>query len=402
MDVLRHVVRVLAQPRSVAVVLTAAGSAAVAPCVITRSTAAAGGDPPCRGKIVVVGRGVSGLTCALALLKSRAGADIEIWDCAGVKPTVPPNWVWEYPPYKVEPEEAANRWARESLVEFEKLSHDPAANVAMIQVVNLFYDVQKPNADHAAVLGRFAPYLSGQAALEKARSLVWPNDTACPPQFQDAVSYQAPAVAAPEYLAWLSRQVEILGGAFRTTASRFSSVDDVIRAVGVRPEIIINCTGLGSLDFAKDEKVAGRTGSLYPCKGELAIVDAPWLCTAVFADDEDWYAIPFINGSKVQLGGTAEKHVSSTEINSGAQSGILQRSIDAVPLLAKAEVVGAFAGLRPMRPSGVRLERERVALQDGGSVTVVHNYGHGGAGMICSWGCARDVVELVETAQPTE
>ena len=47
-------------------------------------------------------------------------------------------------------------------------------------------------------------------------------------------------------------------------------------------------------------------------------------------------------------------------------------------------------GLRPFRKSGVRLERSR--LRDGR--TVIHNYGHGGAGFTLSWGCAGEVVDL--------
>lgn len=45
-----------------------------------------------------------------------------------------------------------------------------------------------------------------------------------------------------------------------------------------------------------------------------------------------------------------------------------------------------------MRPSRteVRLEAEKVEGR-----TVVHNYGHGGAGVTLSWGCAEEVVEIV-------
>jgi D-amino-acid oxidase len=49
-----------------------------------------------------------------------------------------------------------------------------------------------------------------------------------------------------------------------------------------------------------------------------------------------------------------------------------------------------IAGLRPFRERSYRLEQEDVAGK-----FVVHNYGHGGAGITLSWGCAQEVVDLV-------
>lgn len=49
-------------------------------------------------------------------------------------------------------------------------------------------------------------------------------------------------------------------------------------------------------------------------------------------------------------------------------------------------------GLRPGRPT-VRLEAER---RDGG--LLVHNYGHGGAGLTLSRGCASAVLALIAAA----
>ena len=63
-----------------------------------------------------------------------------------------------------------------------------------------------------------------------------------------------------------------------------------------------------------------------------------------------------------------------------------------MPALAGARVVRHKVGLRPARPT-VRLDAER---RDGR--TVVHCYGHGGAGVTLSWGCAADVVALVQAA----
>ena len=48
-------------------------------------------------------------------------------------------------------------------------------------------------------------------------------------------------------------------------------------------------------------------------------------------------------------------------------------------------------GLRPFRARGVRLEVEE------GETPIVHNYGHGGSGVTFSWGCAAEVVNLVES-----
>jgi D-amino-acid oxidase len=49
-----------------------------------------------------------------------------------------------------------------------------------------------------------------------------------------------------------------------------------------------------------------------------------------------------------------------------------------------------IADLRPYRDRTFRLEPETV-----GDKFVVHNYGHGGAGITLSWGCAQEVVDIV-------
>ena len=49
-----------------------------------------------------------------------------------------------------------------------------------------------------------------------------------------------------------------------------------------------------------------------------------------------------------------------------------------------------IAGLRPYRMQTYRLEPEAV-----GDKFVVHNYGHGGAGITMSWGCAHEIIDSV-------
>jgi len=52
-------------------------------------------------------------------------------------------------------------------------------------------------------------------------------------------------------------------------------------------------------------------------------------------------------------------------------------------------IIRTTVGLRPHRPSGFVLRAERL-----GEKLLVHNYGHGGAGMSLSWGTARMAAEM--------
>jgi glycine/D-amino acid oxidase-like deaminating enzyme len=60
------------------------------------------------------------------------------------------------------------------------------------------------------------------------------------------------------------------------------------------------------------------------------------------------------------------------------------------PDLTDGQVVRSVAGIRPYRRGGPRIERQEVAGK-----TVVHNYGHGGAGYTLAWGSAALVADLL-------
>ena len=57
--------------------------------------------------------------------------------------------------------------------------------------------------------------------------------------------------------------------------------------------------------------------------------------------------------------------------------------------VARDRIIRTTVGLRPYRPEGFVVETERL-----GSKLLVHNYGHGGAGMTLSWGTASLAVDL--------
>lgn len=63
-----------------------------------------------------------------------------------------------------------------------------------------------------------------------------------------------------------------------------------------------------------------------------------------------------------------------------------------LPDLGSDRVLKYVAGIRPFRTGRVRIEAEEL-----GDQTLIHNYGHGGAGVTLSWGSAAEVVRLVES-----
>ena len=62
-------------------------------------------------------------------------------------------------------------------------------------------------------------------------------------------------------------------------------------------------------------------------------------------------------------------------------------------MLFRSQVLAHRVGLRPARPA-VRLDAELAGAAADRGPLIVHNYGHGGAGLTMSWGCAREAAKL--------
>lgn len=164
-------------------------------------------------------------------------------------------------------------------------------------------------------------------------------------------------------------------------------------------DLIVNCTGLSShsLPGVQDKR-------MYPARGQIVLVrnTSEFMLDVSGTDDGDGeacYLMTRAAGGGTVLGGCYQKHNWSAEIDPELSRRIMKRCLDVHPQLVSGEnekwqglsVVREGVGLRPVREGGVRVERERR-----GDVWVVHNYGHGGAGYQSSYGCAEEVVRLVD------
>jgi D-amino-acid oxidase len=75
----------------------------------------------------------------------------------------------------------------------------------------------------------------------------------------------------------------------------------------------------------------------------------------------------------------------------------VQRTTTLLPelVIGGMEVLAAFAGLRPSREGGARVERTSIELGGSRRGILVHNYGAGGTGFQAGLGMAQDAIGTV-------
>ena len=150
--------------------------------------------------------------------------------------------------------------------------------------------------------------------------------------------------------------------------------------------VVVNATGLAAGRLADDPAV-------HPVRGQVVRVANPGLTTSV-RDEEHPDGAVYVHPRRadVVLGGTFEPDATDLAPRPTVAEAILRRCAAVVPEVAGARVLGHAVGLRPARHGGPRVEVDPVGLP--GGTRLVHAYGHGGAGVTLSWGCADEVVRL--------
>jgi D-amino-acid oxidase len=310
-------------------------------------------------RCTVVGAGVIGLSCAWRLVEAghdvRLVADLEPQDTTSAVAAA----IWY--PYLAEPRERVGGWGATTYRLFDDLARgNPDSGVRMLPGVELF--------------GSTRPDPWWSAAVPDLRRLD-PHER--PVGMVDGWTFTAPVVDMPVYLAWL--RARLASNGVGLTLRRVTDVDLELATC----DVVINCTGLGA------QRLVGDT-HLEPVRGQVVVLTNPGL-TSWWLHDTDagelTYVVPRLE--TVVVGGTAHRGAEELTPDPDTASAMLARATALVPELADSEVVAHRVGLRPAR-SAVRLEREE---RSGG--VVVHCYGHGGAGVTLSWGCAAEVVDLV-------
>ncbi len=298
-------------------------------------------------RVVVVGAGVMGLSCALRLLEGGHRVDVIARDLPLETTSGIAAALWY--PYLAFPQDRVSAWSRRSYAEFARLATLDGSGVVMRRGTELLRE-RTPDPW----------WVEAVPALDRA-------DPVAP--YADAWSFVAPVIDMPRYLARLTERVVEAGG----TITRL--------ALARLPEgpLVVNCSGLGSRLLAGDPTST-------PVRGQVVVVEQIGLEEWWLAEDGPTYVIP--RGTDIVLGGTEDAGEWDRHPSPEVAADILARAVDLVPAVARARVLRHRVGLRPARPA-VRLER---------AGDVIHCYGHGGAGVTLSWGCADEVAALADRA----
>jgi D-amino-acid oxidase len=201
-----------------------------------------------------------------------------------------------------------------------------------------------------------------------------------PAGYPAGLRFAVPLVEMPVHLPWLTDRLAARG--VRFLSRRLTRLDEAPEASG-GADLVVASPGLAARELVPDAEVV-------PVRGQIVRVTNPGLTLSV-RDEGHPAGRAYVHprSSDVVLGGTLDEGVWDATPDPATAAAIVARCADLVPALARAEVIDTVAGLRPGR-STVRLERG--VLADG--TPVVHDYGHGGAGVTLAWGCADEVARL--------
>lgn len=349
--------------------------------------------------VVIVGAGVIGLSCAMRL--QEAGARVAV--VTADEPETTTSWiaaaVW-YPTH-TEADPRVLGWASRTFDEFVRQAKQGVPGVTL-RPTRMLLRASTVTPWWAAAVPDFRSIPAAQIAAASTAAMssstdVLPSPTQSATQRTEVAAeytgewrFTVPAVEMGPYLHWQTEQITSAGGAL--LPRRLQRLTDV---ADLAP-ITVNATGLAAGRLADDDAV-------HPIRGRIVVVTNPGITTSI-RDEDNPAGMTYVHprSRDIILGGTFEPGQTDLTPDPHASAAIVARCTALVPELAHAQMITQRAGLRPGRHGGVRLGLDPGALDarasDGHAPRagrLIHNYGHGGAGMTLSWGCADEVAALI-------
>jgi D-amino-acid oxidase len=357
-------------------------------------------------RILIIGAGVSGLTCAFSL--QQRGYPITIIAEATTHKTTSAvaGALWELPPPVCGYPQNFSLKAIAIDQERSIVSYHKFLSLALMKETGVY---MRPVNFYFEYMVEDNPIENQKKIEAKNKLLNFRHDPKIIIEngidskiYKDSYSYLTPMIDTDKYLNWLFAKVcsDLRTRVFiQKIDHKISDIEeDLLKKYCAKA--IVNCAGLGSSELTNDDSIYGVRGGLIYVENEgkntKMIQQAH--CTSLHNISESEGSFIFIlprGENRLVLGGVAEPgkyDLNVTPESYPPYEAILKSCKKFLPDLNNLKILDKHplsVAVRPFREKGLCLERDP-------NLRVVHNYGHGGAGVLLSWGCAEEVASLVE------
>ncbi|XP_058453239.1 D-aspartate oxidase-like [Malaya genurostris] len=328
-------------------------------------------------KFIVLGAGINGLSCAFRLSSRYPGSNIEILSEQFSPSTTSDVAAGLWEPYLLgeTSKDLVRKWSRETYEYFHGLWKAGYANEAGISLLPYVALVSK---GHELDDFFWKDYVYGFRELSQFEL------------HQLGAEHNVEYITGAQFITFTcepSKLLQFYTNALRSRGVKFRQFKvNCFQALSEKLDrlIVINCLGLASGSIIPDE-------TLKPCRGQIRRVRAPWMFHVLISNNG--YVIPNTGG--VTLGGTKQEDDWDLTVRAADTMKISRECYGLIRALKRTPIIADIVGLRPTRDS-VRLEAEFLKTEHTDRMPIIHNYGHGGGGITLAWGCAGEVLNLVE------
>lgn len=363
------------------------------------------GEPAgARRRVLVIGAGVVGLTTALALRERGYEVTVVADRFAPDLTSVVAGALWEWPPAVCgrhgDPRslERSKRWCMTSYRKLKEMAAAFGPQATGIHLRQVYFYFNEKLEDQPFELGKMQELAAEVDDFEQGLQIVGEEiDQSFRGGIRDAYKHMAPMVDTDTYLAWLLERVRAAGieiVADKIEGNLVENEEALLRRFGAAA--VVNCAGLGALAISGDTSMYPLRGALVRLVDERRVITAAHCISRANAPTPEQNIIFIVprGPAGVVLGGLVQKDRwdKDLSLDDPLIRQMYEGCLDFLPLLRSLPVdegEPVRTGLRPFT-------RENVCVESVPGCRIVHNYGHGGAGVTLSWGCAEEVVARVD------
>jgi D-amino-acid oxidase len=307
--------------------------------------------------IAIIGAGISGLSCAYLLSKKYYSLTVFAKEFS---PNITSNraaafWF----PYHIRNDKRGIDWSKKSYDFYQQLSSDASTGISMKQLIKV---LRENVVEEEPVWMDFMP--EGACKIIPKEKLQ--------PGISKAYNVLVPLIETQIFLPYLQHLLEEKNVVFeKKLINDFNELSSF--------DMILNCTGLGSRKLCND-------ASVIPVRGQVGLIETKTEMPIYLDNELPLYLVP--RKDAMIVGGTYEENIFEETTEPKTIEYLLSNAYAFFPELKNQKVIGSWAGLRPYR-NEVRVEHEA-------GTNIIHDYGHGGSGFTLAFGCAEEVLHLVE------